>query len=81
MKSAATSAFVLARVCPVDGACVAASVGRIEQGETNMEIANALFVATTTVRRHLEHIFEKLEVRNRAAAAAVYVSAHDLVTS
>lgn len=50
-------------------------LGRVAHGDTNQEIATALFVAPTTVRRHLEHIFEKLEVRNRAAAASVYVSA------
>jgi DNA-binding CsgD family transcriptional regulator len=56
-------------------------LGRVAQGDTNRQIANALFVAPTTVRRHLEHIFEKLEVRNRAAATAVYISARDSVTS
>jgi DNA-binding CsgD family transcriptional regulator len=56
-------------------------LARVAQGETNIQIANALFVAPTTVRRHLEHIFDKLEVRNRAAAAALYVSAPNSVTS
>jgi len=41
-------------------------------GKTNHEIARALFVGASTVRKHLEHIYEKLGVRNRAAAAAVY---------
>ena len=52
-------------------------LGRVAQGDTNLQIANALFVTPTTVRRHLEHIFEKLEARNRAAAASVYMSAPD----
>jgi DNA-binding CsgD family transcriptional regulator len=29
------------------------------------------------VRKHLEHIYEKLQVRNRAAAAATYMSRGD----
>ncbi|MBV9334852.1 MAG: helix-turn-helix transcriptional regulator [Solirubrobacterales bacterium] len=56
-------------------------LGRVAHGDTNRQIATALFVAPTTVRRHLEHIFEKLEVRNRAAATAVYASARDSTTS
>jgi len=46
---------------------------RVAAGETNAEIAVGLFIGPPTVRKHLEHIFEKLEVRNRTAAAALYL--------
>jgi DNA-binding CsgD family transcriptional regulator len=49
-------------------------LARVAAGERNAEIAAALFVGTPTVRKHLEHVYEKLGVRNRAAAAAVYCS-------
>jgi DNA-binding NarL/FixJ family response regulator len=39
-------------------------------GRTNKEIAEALMISPHTVRRHVEHIFTKLGVTNRAAATA-----------
>jgi DNA-binding CsgD family transcriptional regulator len=50
-------------------------LARAAVGETNAEIAHGLYVSESTVRKHLEHIYEKLEVRNRAAAVAAYVRA------
>jgi DNA-binding CsgD family transcriptional regulator len=50
-------------------------LARAAAGETNAEIAGALFINPSTVRKHLEHIYEKLVVRNRAAAAGVYARA------
>jgi DNA-binding CsgD family transcriptional regulator len=47
-------------------------LARAAAGETNATIAQALFVAPGTVRKHLEHIFDKLEVRTRTEAAAIY---------
>lgn len=47
-------------------------LARAAAGERNAEIASGLFIGESTVRKHLEHIYDKLEVRNRAAAAAVY---------
>jgi DNA-binding CsgD family transcriptional regulator len=38
----------------------------------NAGIAQALFVSSGTVRKHLEHIYDKLEVRTRTEAAAIY---------
>jgi hypothetical protein len=35
-------------------------------------IAQALFVSPGTVRKHLEHIYDKLEARTRTEAAAIY---------
>jgi len=49
-------------------------LGRVSDGETNAQIAAALFIGTPTVRKHLEHVYDKLGVGNRAAAAAVYTA-------
>jgi DNA-binding CsgD family transcriptional regulator len=47
-------------------------LARAATGETNAMIAQALFVSPGTVRKHLEHIYGKLEVRGRTEAAAIY---------
>lgn len=39
------------------------------EGLTNREIADALFVSHRTVQKHLEHLFGKLGVHTRMAAA------------
>jgi DNA-binding CsgD family transcriptional regulator len=41
----------------------------IAQGKTNREIAAILGMQTGTVKKHVEHIFEKLGVETRTAAA------------
>ena len=45
-------------------------VDLVAQGRTNAEIAAALWVAPSTVKKHLEHVYEKLGVGRRAAVAA-----------
>jgi len=51
----------------------------IGQGKTNAEIAAELFVGEGTVKTHINHVFTKLDLRDRAAAI-VYAFDHDLVT-
>jgi len=42
----------------------------VSDGLSNAEIASVLVVERSTVRKHLEHIYEKLGVRSRTAALA-----------
>jgi DNA-binding NarL/FixJ family response regulator len=51
----------------------------IGQGKTNGEIAAELFVSDGTVKTHINHLFTKLQLRDRAAAV-VFAFDHDLVT-
>jgi DNA-binding CsgD family transcriptional regulator len=45
-------------------------IALVAAGRTNREAARHLWISPHTVRAHLEHIFEKLEVTTRAAAVA-----------
>ena len=51
----------------------------IGQGRTNAEIAAQLVVGEGTVKTHINHVFTKLQLRDRAAAV-VFAFEHDLVT-
>ena len=42
----------------------------VARGATNGEVARALGVSPRTVQKHLEHVFDRLGVRTRAAATA-----------
>lgn len=48
----------------------------IAEGKTNREIADALFLSEGTVRNYVSSILSKLEVSNRAEAAAYAVQHH-----
>jgi len=43
----------------------------VSRGKTNPQIAGILSISAGTVQKHLEHIYDKLGVRTRAAAAVV----------
>ncbi len=43
-------------------------LAQVADGNTNQEIANALFISRATVKTHLVHIFSKLGVDDRTAA-------------
>mgnify|MGYP002065983064 CR=1 FL=1 len=45
-------------------------LGLLVEGLTNREIAGALSVTVGTVKTHVSHILEKLQVRTRHQAAA-----------
>lgn len=42
-------------------------------GKTNAEIAVILWLAPSTVRKHLENVYAKLSVRTRTAAVARFL--------
>lgn len=44
-------------------------LGLLAQGHSNQEIAAKIFVSLSTVKTHLQNIFEKLEVKRRTQAA------------
>jgi DNA-binding CsgD family transcriptional regulator len=49
----------------------------IARGKTNTEIAQILWIAPTTVRRHLEHVYAKLGVHTRTAAVTRFLGTLD----
>ena len=68
IDSTAPARMRLLRLTPRERVVLA----RAAAGETNTVIAQALFVSPGTVRKHLEHIYDKLDVRTRTQAAALY---------
>jgi DNA-binding CsgD family transcriptional regulator len=52
-------------------------LNRLARGTTNAEIAEALWIAPTTVRKHLENIYAKLGVHTRTAAVARFLGVPD----
>jgi DNA-binding NarL/FixJ family response regulator len=53
-------------------------LGLIGQGHTNAEIASRLVVGEGTVKTHVNHVFTKLDLRDRAAAI-IFAYDHDLI--
>ncbi len=54
-------------------------LARIGRGQTNAEIAHELFIGEGTVKTHVNHLFAKLALRDRAAAVVIAFD-HQLVT-
>ncbi|MDO8389066.1 MAG: response regulator transcription factor [Actinomycetota bacterium] len=50
---------------------------QIATGRTNTEIATTLFIEESTVRTHVKHLFQKLQLRDRVHAV-IYAYEHDL---
>ena len=46
----------------------------VVKGKTNRDIGDILGMSPATVKKHLEHVFEKLGVETRTAAAGVAVN-------
>lgn len=49
----------------------------VVEAKTNREIAAALGISASTVKRHLENILNKLHLKNRVAAAVFAVRTGD----
>lgn len=49
----------------------------VVRGKTNPEIAQLLWITPATVRKHLENVYEKLEVHTRTAAATRFLGLRD----
>ena len=45
-------------------------LGCLARGQTTAQIADTLFISENTVKTHIRHILEKMEVNNRAEAVA-----------
>ena len=45
-------------------------LGLIAEGHTNQEIADQLYIGVSTVKKHINHIYSKLDVTHRAQAVA-----------
>jgi DNA-binding CsgD family transcriptional regulator len=75
--STAAARMRLLRLTPRERVVLA----RAAAGETNTVIGQALFVSPGTVRKHLEHIYDKLEVRTRTEAAAIYTQERVVIES
>ena len=74
----ADAARALAEAERLGRECLAEVLTLIGQGKTNSEIAAGLFVTEGTIKTHINHLFTKLRLRDRAAAV-VFAYDHGLV--
>ncbi len=51
----------------------------VAEGKSNWQIGQIVHCAVGTVKKHLQHIYRKLGVESRTAAAAVYLRANHLL--
>ncbi|WP_441517867.1 helix-turn-helix domain-containing protein [Bradyrhizobium sp. 2TAF24] len=54
-------------------------MGLVSEGLSNKEIGRRLNVTDGTIKVHLHHIFQKLDISNRTSLAALAVSQQDLI--
>ena len=54
------------------------SIKEMVKGKTNKDIAKSLFVSEKTVKTHVSHIFNKLQVSDRTQAA-IYAIENKLI--
>jgi two-component system nitrate/nitrite response regulator NarL len=50
----------------------------VSLGYANYKVANELDIRVGTVKKHIEHILERLEVRSRVGAARIYIAGTQL---
>ena len=50
-------------------------LGALAEGWSNQQIANRFGISANTVKFHLKNLYDKLSVKNRAMAVALYVAA------
>jgi DNA-binding CsgD family transcriptional regulator len=77
VDSTAAARIRLLRLTPRERVVLA----RAAAGETTTAIAHALFASPGTIRKHLEHIYDKLEVHTRTQAAAIYTQERVVIDS
>ena len=53
-------------------------LAEMTKGKTNKEIAESLFVSEKTIKTHVSHIFNKLQVTDRTQAA-IYAMQNNLI--
>ncbi|MBR0794014.1 response regulator transcription factor [Bradyrhizobium jicamae] len=53
----------------------------VSEGLSNKEIGRLLSVTDGTIKVHLHHIFQKLDISNRTSLAALAISQHDFTAS
>jgi two-component system nitrate/nitrite response regulator NarL len=49
----------------------------VSEGLSNKEIGRRLNIADGTIKVHLHHVYQKLEISNRTVLAALAISHHD----
>jgi DNA-binding CsgD family transcriptional regulator len=53
-------------------------MGLIAAGRSDKQIARELHISYHTVRSHLDHIFERHDLHNRAQAVAAWIQEHSI---
>ena len=51
----------------------------VSEGLSNKEIGRRLNVTDGTIKVHLHHVFQKLDISNRTSLAAIAISQNELI--